>query len=526
MANAYHGLFVDWDNTGSFSVGTLSATNIVTAVSGQNSTTYMIVNSADVSPMAKGQYVLWQSGSTPLGEGHVRMVMDVSTPFAGFVNISVFPPFPTVPATNDTLTQVTAFTGDDVTADRLASDLRIRIGRDVARSTAAIAPGTMDFELDNSSGDYMPDKASSPLTGKVLPGRPVKFVVSYNGTTYVLFRGYTDDYKITGSTVPGGSNGSVAITCTDVLSRVHAEKRLSTPLYESIRTGAAIGIILDQIGWSSGARDIDLGGTVINYGWEEGTEAWEAIQKIVRSEGPPALVTSDANGNFVFRDRHHRALDTRSKTVQATFRDSSGLTAVQWSRPLEYDYGYDALCNSVTFIVQERRPTNGPVEVWSTDSPFSVPASADAGHRHGPDAGTDHLDPQRLDHVRDPEPDKRCGTSDYVLRRSRRGHHRPGQTPSHVYPCGTRNPDYDRGRGEYRAVRPEDLGRERGVGQRSRRARGRAIDCGATETASVPGHSQDRGRERREPTTGSSPWSVRPDHAHCLGIWPERGLLH
>src|SRR5688572_13472129 len=85
-------------------------------------------------------------------------------------------------------------TGDNVTARRLArTPLTVQYGRDHARAMAPTAPGQAAFELDNTSRDYSPENAASPLVGKVLPARPVRIQATHSAVTYTLFLGHTDD---------------------------------------------------------------------------------------------------------------------------------------------------------------------------------------------------------------------------------------------------------------------------------------------------------------------------------------------
>src|SRR5690606_35766019 len=61
------------------------------------------------------------------------------------------------------------------------------------------------------------------------------------------------------------------------------------------------------------------GASIIQYFWVEGQDAADAINDIVASEGPPAFATVSDAGYFVFRDRHHRLLQSNAGEVQATF---------------------------------------------------------------------------------------------------------------------------------------------------------------------------------------------------------------
>lgn len=266
-------------------------------------------------------------------------------------------------------------TGDDVT-NRIKAETPITIayGRDQARSLSPAGPGQADFEIYNNSKDYTPGNASSPLFPNVRPARPVRIQATLSPTTYTLHRGKFDSYE------PDRGNAdaerTVKIGTLDAYASM-AKVKLSTPLSQGITTGTAIGLVLDAAGWTGG-RDLDTGATWIPWWWEDGTEAGAALDKIMNSEGPPALLYVDpATNNIVFRDRNHRIMRTASKTSQATFRDSGTdtSTAVRFGQGVTADYGWRNIVNSVTFTVEERQAIN-TTTVWESDEIIVIGASA------------------------------------------------------------------------------------------------------------------------------------------------------
>ncbi|MFW5420848.1 hypothetical protein J0910_29955 [Nocardiopsis sp. CNT-189] len=139
--------------------------------------------------------------------------------------------------------------GEDITGRVLGlrTAVDISYGRDQARNLSAIAPGQTGFEIDNRSHDYSPDNPASSLAGQVGPGRPVLIRATWQGKIYSLFRGFLDDYELD----PVRESRSVQFTALDTLARLRNAK-ISTRLYPSLRTGEAIGVLLDAIGWPAG----------------------------------------------------------------------------------------------------------------------------------------------------------------------------------------------------------------------------------------------------------------------------------
>jgi hypothetical protein len=257
-------------------------------------------------------------------------------------------------------------TGDDITSRVLnRTPISIAYGRDQARSLAPVSPGRVQsLEVDNRSRDYSPENGSSPLAGHLRPGRPIQ--IAADGTN--LFRGFLDGYDV----IPDPQIRAVSLTALDALARLSGVS-VSTPLYRGIRTGTAINNLLDAVGWPSAARDLDVGATNLAYWWVEG-DAWDALNDVLLAEGPSAMAYVDVDGNFVYRDRHHRLLRTVSKTAQATFRDAG--VEPKFSAPMVYDAGWRDIQNSITINVEERAASTASQIVWQSDQWYGVTAGA------------------------------------------------------------------------------------------------------------------------------------------------------
>lgn len=260
------------------------------------------------------------------------------------------------------------FTGtfDDVTTRVLPSArLEVEYGRDADSPLAAVVAGEGAFTLTNTDRRYTNRNTGSPLFGKVLPARPVKVERTVSGTPYPCGpRLHTDSQPLN----PDRDTQTVSVRLVDYLADLRG-KTLSTAMFTTVRAGAVIGTILDAIGWA-GARDLDTGVSVFPFWWEEGTDALEALDKVLRSEGWPALAYVDGAGTFVFRDRHHRMFDTTASTSQATFR-ASGVEPVMHKRFTE-DAGWTSVVNDATSSVELRRVRDLQV-VWESDDAIVVP---------------------------------------------------------------------------------------------------------------------------------------------------------
>ncbi|MFI6228635.1 hypothetical protein ACIBCR_15140 [Micromonospora echinospora] len=263
---------------------------------------------------------------------------------------------------------------EDVTS-RVRPDpvLEVTYGRDSSATAGQIPTGSMGFALNNLDRVLSPQNAASPLAGKVRPGRRVQLTFTHPTTGQIinLWAGITDRVF----TEPNTAGLPLSVECLDAWGRPGAES-LSTPLYRGLRTGDAINVVLDAAGWTGG-RDIDPGATVMPWWWAEDVDAGTAIERIVDSEGPPAIAYVQA-GTFVFRDRHHRLIRDRSLTSQGMYTHiqpagTGPAGDYKILRGAIYDDGLSNIVNSCTINVEERIPADR-AEVWVSEEPTPIGA--------------------------------------------------------------------------------------------------------------------------------------------------------
>jgi hypothetical protein len=203
---------------------------------------------------------------------------------------------------------------DDVTADVLArGPVTFSYGRDQARQLAPPKVGSLQMSLCNADRVYSPENPESPIADDMSPAAPVKVETVYQDVLYPLFRGRIDDLDVH----PDRDDRSIDITALDLLALLQGV-RVSTELYQAQRTGTLIGVLLDAAGWT-GPRDLDLGATFVPWWWLEETDALQALNDLLASEGPPSIAYVAPDGTFVFRDRHHRLQREESLQPQASF---------------------------------------------------------------------------------------------------------------------------------------------------------------------------------------------------------------
>lgn len=269
-----------------------------------------------------------------------------------------------------------AFTGtlEDVTA-YLIEPLQFAYGIDWASASERITPELMDVVLRNPDRHFSPDNGSSTIAGLVNKGRRCRWQFA-SGATYTLIDGMLNSY----SQDRRQAEPAITFQVTDAWGVV-GDQTISTAVYQGIRTGDAIGVILDTIGWT-GARDIDSGNSVLPYWWVEDETGNRAVSDVLDAEGPTSRAWVQG-GTFVFRDRLHRVTRAASQTSQATFTNvitpagtGPGGSFKILDDTFEYQDGFENLFNSVSFDVEERFPID-PGTVWEvTDAALVVPASS------------------------------------------------------------------------------------------------------------------------------------------------------
>ncbi len=251
---------------------------------------------------------------------------------------------------------------------RVDPGIRTVRGRDQARLLSPPRAGSFEVVLDNQSGDYYKERASGPLYGNLLPGRSVRFRQSYLGITYDIWKGNLDRLLPR----PSISRRDARLSCLGSLAQL-VGKRVSTQLYEFIRTDQALGYILDAVGWPAGARVLDVGKTTLPYWWLDDADAFDAAVELYATEGPGAYLGEDGQGRIVFESRHYRLLTARCTTSQAIFRDENNGADPYFSEPFGYDDGEDSVVNVCTVSVNVRA-VQALAVVWQNGSDLTLGA--------------------------------------------------------------------------------------------------------------------------------------------------------
>lgn len=153
-------------------------------------------------------------------------------------------------------------------------------GRSQAEATTEAGVGTV--VLRDPTAILNPENVASPLYGKLEQRRqPIRISAVYDGVTYPLMYQFVQRIEWT----PRSRGGGIATLLTADLTAWLDESRPVIAATGPTTTGAAIGLVLDAIGWiDPSARQLDTGDSIPDFS-ADGTEtATQLITGLLEAE--------------------------------------------------------------------------------------------------------------------------------------------------------------------------------------------------------------------------------------------------
>ena len=161
--------------------------------------------------------------------------------------------------------------------------------------------GTMSLRIVDMNGYFNPLNPASPYYNLLTPMRKVQITATYGSVTYPIFAGYITSF----STTTPKDVGDVVYTTIQAVDgfRLFQNAQITSVASATAgqTTGTRIGKILDQIGWPSSQRDLDVGLTTVQVDPSTLRTALAAMQVIESTEF--GALYMDASGNCTFQDR-------------------------------------------------------------------------------------------------------------------------------------------------------------------------------------------------------------------------------
>jgi hypothetical protein len=181
--------------------------------------------------------------------------------------------------------------------------------------------GTLSVELNDGDRRFDPDNLSGPYTlggvSLLTPMRRIRIRAVWNGVTYPLIAGYTDDWQ---AAYQNNSWTYTTVTGSDALAYFSGIDRiaLGVAVGAGEDSGARASRILDAISWPSADRVIATGDTTL----QATTLADNTLTELLLVQDTElGEFYMDSSGRAVFRNRRAILTSTRSNTSQATFGD-------------------------------------------------------------------------------------------------------------------------------------------------------------------------------------------------------------
>lgn len=197
--------------------------------------------------------------------------------------------------------------------------------------------GTATIVLRNEDRRFDPTWLAGPYVSggvsQVEPMRAVRIRATWGGTTYPVWQGYADEWRVG---YEGPTASEVVLTCSDAFAVFTSYDRGAVAAVGAGEdTGARIDRILDSIGWSATDRVIATGDSTV----QETTLAANTLTELLlTADTELGEFYMDARGRAVFRNRLALFTDTRSATAQGVFGDAGdGIELPYEDLVLSYD---------------------------------------------------------------------------------------------------------------------------------------------------------------------------------------------
>jgi hypothetical protein len=138
--------------------------------------------------------------------------------------------------------------------------LRAAVRRAYNRTSDSFTAGNAAVRLVDETGLFNPANTSSPLFGKILPMRKIRFIGQYNGVEYALGSMYVQSWKYQSPT--GFDPAYVDLNCVDGFQLLNlASISTVTGGTAGQTTAERITSILDEAEWPGGMRSISTTAT-------------------------------------------------------------------------------------------------------------------------------------------------------------------------------------------------------------------------------------------------------------------------
>lgn len=185
--------------------------------------------------------------------------------------------------------------------DFSSQTLRVTANRARNLITDQYEAGTATVRLLDPDGQFNPQNTSSDLYTYLLPLRKVLISAEYDGTTYPVGFYYTTAYKYSYPT--GQEVGYVDIECVDAFRLFNNANIATVPDSGAGQdSGTRINKILNEAGFPTSMRDIELGNTTLQAEPTTTRPTLEAIRNVEFSEFGAFYMAPNGDATYLNRE--------------------------------------------------------------------------------------------------------------------------------------------------------------------------------------------------------------------------------
>lgn len=179
--------------------------------------------------------------------------------------------------------------------------IKINRGRNIIRDQ--YEAGTASVRVLDPNSHFNPQNTSSPYYGYLTPLRKLRISAIANsgsGSSYMLFSGYTTEYRYTYP--QGQETGYVDIICSDafrLMQQAGITAVASSPAGQT--TGTRVAAILNQVGWPSNMQALDYGDTTCVADPATSRTSLDALLNVAFSEQGAFYINAAGTATFLSR---------------------------------------------------------------------------------------------------------------------------------------------------------------------------------------------------------------------------------
>lgn len=184
---------------------------------------------------------------------------------------------------------------------------------------ARMDTGTATIGLRDEVSDFDPDNTASVYYPNVRPMVPIRARATLAGVTYPLFQHFVERWPRTRRVRDVYTERTIqTVDGFEWLARAG----IASTTYVAEPSGTRVANVLNDVGWSSTARDLDTGSSDVDAVAFADANAEKALAHLLEvADAENGLLFMDAQGRVTFVQRH--SLITSPYTVsQTTFRDA------------------------------------------------------------------------------------------------------------------------------------------------------------------------------------------------------------